>query len=129
MASVSNPGERSDISRHFDPECLSCHVTGWNPQNYYPYASGYLELQASAHLHGNGCENCHGPGSAHVAAEAEDSGVSQERRDELRLAMQLPLEKARETCMQCHDLDNSPDFHEEGAFEEYWAEVEHYGVD
>ncbi|MEM6981150.1 MAG: hypothetical protein AAF539_15930 [Planctomycetota bacterium] len=43
--------------------------------------------------------------------------------------MQLPLDQARETCMKCHDLDNSPDFHEEGAFEDYWAAVEHYGVD
>ncbi len=68
------PGERSDISRHFDPECLSCHVTGWNPQNYYPYESGYLSLETSSHLHGNGCENCHGPGSGHVAAEKEDPG-------------------------------------------------------
>ncbi len=27
-----NPPERGNIARHFDPECLSCHVTGWNPQ-------------------------------------------------------------------------------------------------
>jgi hypothetical protein len=25
--------------------------------------------------------------------------------------------------MQCHDLDNSPDFD----FQHYWPEVEHYG--
>ena len=49
---------------------------------------------------------------------------------ELRLSMRLPLEKARERCMECHDLDNSPDFHVEDAFEdEYWPQVEHYGVD
>lgn len=122
--------ERGDVPRHFDPECLSCHVTGWHPQDYYPYASGYWSLETSQHLVGNGCENCHGPGRSHVAAERDGSGVSEARRDELRLAMQLPLEKAREHCMQCHDLDNSPDFHEEDAFEDiYWPEVEHYGVD
>jgi hypothetical protein len=34
------------------------------------------------------------------------------------------------SCMVCHDLDNSPDFHEEDAFEDvYWPEVEHYGKD
>lgn len=124
-----HPGERSDVARHFDPECLSCHVTGWNPQNYYPYASGYLDLQQSDHLHGNGCENCHGPGSAHVKAEEAPGTVSEEKRDELRLAMRLPLDQARETCMKCHDLDNSPDFHEEDAFDDYWAEIEHYGLD
>jgi hypothetical protein len=122
--------ERGDVPRHFDPECLSCHVTGWNPQEYYPYLSGYLELEASAHLHGSGCENCHGPGSDHVAAEAVGSDVSEARRDQLRAAMVLPLDKAKEQCMTCHDLDNSPDFHEEDAFEDiYWPEVEHYGMD
>ena len=41
----------------------------------------------------------------------------------------LPLSEARERCMECHDLDNSPDFHKPGAFDEYWSQVEHYGVD
>lgn len=126
---IVNPGERGDVPRHFDPECISCHVTGWNPQNYYPYDSGYLSLEASSHLTGNGCENCHGPGASHVAAEREGSTVSEAQREALRLAMQLPLESAKERCMECHDLDNSPDFHKEGAFEDYWAEIEHYGVD
>ncbi|QEG00059.1 Perchlorate reductase subunit gamma precursor [Stieleria maiorica] len=130
-AHIVEPTEgRGDVARHFDPECLSCHVTGWNPQNYYPYESGYLSLEQSSHLTGNGCENCHGPGASHAAAEAENSGVSEERKKSLRLAMQLPLEKAKEHCMECHDLDNSPDFHDDGAFEDvYWPEVEHYGLD
>ncbi len=124
-----HPGERSDISRHFDPECISCHVTGWNAQNYYPYLTGYLSLETSSHLTGNGCENCHGPGASHAAAEQEDSAAEETLRDSLRAAMRLPLDKAKERCMECHDLDNSPDFHKEGAFEDYWAEVEHYGLD
>lgn len=124
-----HPGERGDVPRHFDPECISCHVTGWNPQNYYPYATGYLDLEADSHLHGNGCENCHGPGAAHSAAESGDDSVSEAVRDQLREAMKLPLSEAREKCMECHDLDNSPDFHEEDAFDDYWAEVEHYGLD
>ncbi|WP_168563960.1 multiheme c-type cytochrome [Crateriforma spongiae] len=127
---VSPPKERGDIARHFDPECISCHVTGWNPQKYYPYESGYLSLETTDHLTGNGCENCHGPGADHSAAEAGDLDVTQDRLEQLRREMQLPLEKAREKCMECHDLDNSPDFHDENAFEDvYWPEVEHYGVD
>lgn len=122
--------ERGDVPRHFDPECLSCHVTGWNPQEYFPYESGYLSLDTSKHLVGNGCENCHGPGSDHVAAEQEGATVTADIRDQLRDSMKLPLEKAREKCMSCHDLDNSPDFHEDDAFEDiYWPEVEHYGKD
>jgi hypothetical protein len=27
--------------------------------------------------------------------------------------------------MECHDLDNSPDFHKAGAFDEFWKKVEH----
>lgn len=127
--SLVRPGERSDVPRHFDPECISCHVTGWNAQNYQPYISGYLNLEASKHLHGNGCENCHGPGASHAAAESGDGDVTDLRRNQLREAMKLPLAQAREKCMECHDLDNSPDFHKEGAFEDYWAEVEHSGLD
>ncbi|KAA5539302.1 cytochrome C554 [Roseiconus nitratireducens] len=127
---VKPPKERGDIARHFDPECLSCHVTGWNPQHYQPYETGYLSLEKSPHLLGNGCENCHGPGASHAAAEEENSGVSEERKKSLRLAMQLPLDRAKEHCMKCHDLDNSPDFHDEDAFEDvYWPEIEHYGTD
>lgn len=126
---IVHPGERSDVPRHFDPECLSCHVTGWNPQNYYPYTSGYLSLEQSSHLTGSGCENCHGPGSAHVAAERGESAVTEQQRKELRLEMRLPLDEARQRCLECHDLDNSPDFHEEGAFWDYWDQVEHYGLE
>ncbi len=126
--SLVNPGERGDVPRHFDPECLSCHVTGWNPQKYYPYTSGYLSLETHNHLTGNGCENCHGPGSAHVAAE-EAGDADTATRDELRLSMRLPLDRAKDRCMECHDLDNSPDFHEDGAFDDYWSQVEHYGKD
>lgn len=125
---VKPPKERGDIPRHFDPECLSCHVTGWDPQGYTPYKSGYMDLDSTAHLTGNGCENCHGPGSAHVAAEKDPStdDAIKALRAKLRQEVQLPIEKAREHCMQCHDLDNSPDFHDEGAFEDiYWPEIEH----
>ncbi|MGB7343668.1 MAG: multiheme c-type cytochrome [Pirellulaceae bacterium] len=123
---VSPPEDRGDVPRHFDPECISCHVTGWNPQGYYPYASGYETLEGSKHLHGNGCENCHGPGANHATAERDDSGVSDEDKARLRKSMQLPLERAKEHCMKCHDLDNSPAFHEPDAFEGiYWPEVEH----
>jgi hypothetical protein len=124
--SLVNPGERTEIPRHFDPECLSCHVTGWNPQGYYPYKSGYLSLAESKHLHGNGCENCHGPGSKHVAVEMGEVAITDQEQQKLRESMRLTLEEAKKNhCMTCHDLDNSPDFHRPGAFEKYWKQVEH----
>ena len=79
--------------RHFDPECLSCHVTGWDAEKYFPFASGFLDVKQEA-LHGNGCENCHGPGDKHVAAErAKD--VAPDQRNALRLAMRLTQADAR----------------------------------
>ncbi len=126
---VKPPNDRSAIPRHFDPECLSCHVTGWNPQNYYPYATGFTSLQATPLLTGNGCENCHGPGSAHVAAENGDVQADQAMLKQLQEQMRLPLSEARQRCLECHDHDNSPEFGHEGAFEEYWKQIAHSGKD
>ncbi len=126
---VNPPNSRSMIARHFDPECLSCHVTGWNPQRYYPYSSGFASLEKTPKLIGNGCENCHGAGSAHVAAENGDTDLDDAAINALRAKMRLPLAEAKERCIQCHDQDNSPDFHHDGAFEKYWAEVAHSGKD
>jgi hypothetical protein len=124
-----HPPERVHIARHFDPECLSCHVTGWDPQGYFPYKTGYLDLEKSAELHGNGCENCHGPGSQHVAAESGDLDLDEAAIQKLREAMRLPLAQAEKKCLECHDLDNDPHFQHEGAFEEYWEQIKHYGKD
>jgi calcineurin-like phosphoesterase len=126
---VAANNDRGGIARHFDPECISCHVTGWNPQEFSPFDSGYLDLQQSEHLLGSGCENCHGPGSEHVAAENGDIEASAELLKQLREEMILPLDRAEQKCLECHDLDNSPDFHDPGAFEEYWEQVKHYGKD
>jgi hypothetical protein len=131
--SLVNPSERVEVPRHFDPECLSCHVTGWNPQRYFPYTSGFLSLEKTPLLVGNGCENCHGPGSEHVAAEmaakAGSSDISESALSALRASMRLPLDRAEQHCQQCHDGDNSPDFFLEGAFDTYWQQIEHRGLD
>jgi formate-dependent nitrite reductase cytochrome c552 subunit len=126
---IEPDNDRGGIARHRDPECISCHATGWNPQDYYPYTSGFLSPEETPLLAGSGCENCHGPGSDHVAAELGDVDVTTERLRELQQQMVLPLARARERCLECHDLDNSPDFHDEGAFDEYWEQVKHYGKD
>lgn len=124
-ATLQNPPNRAAIPRNFDPECLSCHVVGWNPQQHVPYRSGYVSLDETPDLIHVGCEDCHGPGKQHADAE---NGVVELERDEmkrLRREMALKLEKAEQRCLECHDLDNSPGFQEEGAFEKYWAKVKH----
>jgi hypothetical protein len=128
---VKPPNSRGAIARHFDPECLSCHVTGWDAQQHFPYESGYLSLERTPLLAHSGCENCHGPGGAHVAAESGEGNTSEESIAKLRDAMKLPLTGgvAERKCIECHDEDNSPDFHKPGAFERYWKDVEHLGKD
>ena len=123
-ADLTDPGERTWVKRNFDPECVSCHVTGWNPQNYYPYETGYLDLEKHVLLHGNGCENCHGPGSGHIAAE---DGVDDQLKQKLRKQVRVTIAEAKaRTCYECHDLDNSPDYAEaEDGWEKYWPTIAH----
>ena len=117
-----------DPPRNFDPECISCHVVGWSPQNYRPFVSGFLSEKETPHLVGVGCEICHGPGERHVKAEM---GADFDLQEKLRKASVITLEQSQQAvsraisdkqpCMNCHDLDNSPAFD----FEEYWAKIEH----
>jgi len=111
-----------DPPRHHDPECISCHVVGWHPTQYFPYESGFLSEEETPRLVDVGCESCHGPGEKHVAAEM---GSNAELQKKLQQAMVVTKEQARSSkvhwCLNCHDLDNSPDFD----FDEYWPHVEH----
>jgi hypothetical protein len=50
----------ADDGYQYDPECIVCHVVG------YEYESGYVSEEKTPHLKNVGCENCHGPGSKHV---------------------------------------------------------------
>jgi hypothetical protein len=108
--------------RQYDPECVSCHVTGWNPQDYFPYGTGFDSLKSTPALVGNGCENCHGPSAAHAAAEEGDIDKLKEQwRGKLHLSIADNKKAIVESCMECHDQDNSADF----KFETYWPKIEH----
>jgi hypothetical protein len=117
------------VLRTFDPECLSCHVTGWEPEQYVRFRGGFVNEEFAADdsekllqalLSGNQCENCHGPGSRHIELiESNDTAAAIKE-------VKVTLDQARnQICGKCHDADNSPDF----KFEEYWEEVKHYGKD
>jgi len=106
--------------RIYDPECISCHVIGWHPEEHFPYKGSYVTKDETPQLVDVGCENCHGPGGAHVAAEQGADLALQER---LQAALVITKEESQKRqCRTCHDLDNSPDFD----FETYWPKVEHY---
>ena len=119
--STGRDGQEHDwVPRTFDAECLSCHVTGWEPQKVLPYKSGYVDRQTSSHLLGNGCENCHGPGSRHV--ELVEAGQVEKSLAEVRVTLE---QARRQLCISCHDLDNSPTFN----FDTYWPQITHPGRD
>ncbi|MFM8890659.1 MAG: multiheme c-type cytochrome [Planctomycetia bacterium] len=126
-ASALQTLEEQNPRRDGDPECLSCHVVGWAPQRFEPYEGGFAGRQATPHLGQQGCENCHGPAAAHAAVERGDVRASGQERDRLRreLAMSLASpegkQRAVNNCLECHDLDNSPQFD----FDTYWPQVEH----
>lgn len=108
-----------DPPRNFDPECLSCHVVGWHPTNFFPYTSGYKSQKKTPHLVNTGCEDCHGPGEKHCAVELGSNEALQEK---YRKAIVITKEESRkQQCATCHDLDNSPDFD----FDTYYPQIEH----
>jgi hypothetical protein len=78
-------------------------------------------LEKDLALHGSGCENCHGPGSRHVALQNGEEAMPGEQ-DLVLSRLRITKEDAKDRlCVQCHDLDNSPDFD----FDKYWPFIEH----
>jgi hypothetical protein len=74
--------------------CVRCHVAGFHLPGGYPGA----DSTKNAALINVTCENCHGPGSMHVAAKAD------ERK---KFINGYPSEKL---CVQCHNSITSPSF-------------------
>ena len=111
--------ENSIPPRTSDPECIVCHVVGWDVKMKAPYEGGFLNPKDTPSLKRVGCESCHGPGEKHVTAELGKDTAEQEK---YRKAVRVTLEDSKKThCVMCHDLDNSPAFD----FDTYWKKVEH----
>jgi len=116
--------EKTVPPRPHDPECVSCHVTGWNPQQYFPYKTGYESVETTPHLMGTGCETCHGPGEKH--AEVENKSRDKAELEKYRKLVKITKEAAeKQLCTECHDGDNSPGFD----FKTYWPKVVHSDED
>ncbi|MFT3878427.1 MAG: cytochrome c family protein [Gemmatales bacterium] len=99
IAEVKQKGAASKfIGRQYDPDCARCHVTGFG------YKGGFEDEVKTPHLFGNGCENCHGPGSLHAGQPSNPL-----YRKPMVLSME-DKDKIGQTCMKCHDLDNDPHF-------------------
>lgn len=85
------------------PDCVSCHVVGYGRQ------SGFVDPQRTPALKDVGCEECHGPGSNHLANPIKHKlgrvggGI------------------AARVCTTCHDFEQSPNFN----YGTLWALIKH----
>jgi hypothetical protein len=107
-----------------DPECVRCHVVGFERMadgRFTRTASGFLDPVRTAHLGGVGCENCHGPGSVHVARPT-DQTVWEPGPGKRNVRNPGMAE-----CQRCHDAENSPGFIE-GYAAHHLPAVDHRSV-
>ncbi len=86
------------INKAFDPECLVCHVVGFN------LPGGFISELDTPDLKNVQCEVCHGPGRGHASAPQPGFG-----------------NQATEACKQCHVKNHSPRFN----YAKYWPKIKH----
>ena len=100
-----SPGyEHADygFNRILQPGCIYCH--SGRPQPIAGFDGKYAEPPFS-HL-SVGCENCHGPGSAHVAAM--DHGQRSRGHDATIVnPAKLTRELSDDICMSCHEIGDA----------------------
>ncbi len=82
-------------------DCLRCHTTGYGREGGFPKNAA---VAAHADLARVGCESCHGPGGAHVPADAPKRGSILALGDKCDSCVVLEL------CGRCHDDANDPGF-------------------
>jgi hypothetical protein len=85
--------------RTFDTACVGCHSLGFEDR-------GFVNIKATPQFANVHCESCHGSGAEHVKMPA---------------AGNYKTPPKNQSCLGCHDRDNSPDFD----FDKYWPVVAH----
>jgi cytochrome c554/c'-like protein len=85
--------------RMFDSNCVGCHSLGFRDR-------GFISVKATPQFANVQCESCHGPGAEHIKAPT---------------AGNYKTPPKNQSCLVCHDRDNSPDFD----FEKYWPVIAH----
>ena len=90
------------VGKAFDPECIACHVVGFNQPG------GFFDINITGHLMGVQCESCHGAGRDH----AQSAG---------RKPVANKKWAPQQMCAQCHVQKHSPGFD----FGSYWPKIAH----
>jgi hypothetical protein len=86
------------FNRPILPGCISCHS---GRPNAVPEGNGRFANPAFSEL-AIGCENCHGPGLAHVLARQIGTDTDQEHDASIVNPASLQLPLANNICMSCH---------------------------
>lgn len=88
--------------------CLSCHEAVGGEFNKTPHrdimSESFSAPDAKDGEKVQGCESCHGPGSAHVEAGGGDVGI-RNWETPMRMSPQQSRQ-ANSTCLECHKTDN-----------------------
>lgn len=95
------------------PECLVCHVTGYEAAADQKTATLTLEEGVS-------CEACHGPGSAYKSLKVKKA-IKAGTAKAADYGLLTPDEK---TCVKCHNK-KSPNY-KEFNFAEFYKKMEHH---
>jgi len=89
-----------DAKKDATPECISCHVVGYNQ------AGGFRDANTTPTMVNVQCENCHGMGTQHDAFRT------------------TPRRVTEQTCRSCHTQQASPEFD----FALFEPHINHKGV-
>lgn len=89
-----------DKGAHVDSDCQRCHTVGYGLPGGFTRRGDPVSIERLS----VGCESCHGPSSQHVAD----------------VTVRTPWQ-ASQTCVGCHDHENSPLFD----YEPYWQKIMH----
>lgn len=92
------------------PECLKCHVSGYNVDKALVGAKFKVE-------DGVQCETCHGPGSGYKAMAV------MKKKDEAKKKGLTVHDDVAKFCKTCHNSE-SPNF-KEFKFDEMWKKIAH----
>ncbi len=95
VATLDKKGEAGNAA------CLQCHTTGFGLEGGFPEDAAPAAHPDLARV---GCESCHGPGGAHVGADAKRVGTIVSLGDKCDSCAVLKI------CGACHDDANDPGF-------------------
>jgi hypothetical protein len=84
----------------FDPQCVSCHVTGWERPG------GFTDAIRTPELKDVQCEACHGPGGEHAESPQAPYGV---------------IASPRRLCTVCHIPEKTDHFD----YQLFWQKIAH----